>query len=149
LVLSPHPDDETFGCGAAIARATAAGTPVTLVVATDGRNSASSARLTPQRLAELRTAELRDAGRRLGLADGDIHQLGYEDGTLAQQSWALVAAIENHLIRHRPDVVMVPCRQDNHPDHRAVHTAARLAVAAVAPGTLLLAYPVWSWHEAP
>jgi hypothetical protein len=37
LVVSPHPDDETFGCGAAIARAATTGAGVTVVVATDGR----------------------------------------------------------------------------------------------------------------
>lgn len=149
LVLSPHPDDETFGCGATIARATTAGAPVTLVVATDGRHSASSSRLTADRLATLRTAELRDAGRHLGLATEDIVQLGFTDGTLAGQPAALAAAIEDQLRRHRPNVVMFPCAEDNHPDHQAVYAAACRAVAAVAPGTLMLAYPVWSWHEAP
>jgi LmbE family N-acetylglucosaminyl deacetylase len=149
LVLSPHPDDETFGCGATIARATTAGAPVTLVVATDGRHSASSPRLTADRLAELRTAELHDAGRHLGLGTEDIVQLGFSDGTLARQSTALAGAIEDQLRRHRPNVVLFPCAEDSHPDHQAVHAAARRAVAAVAPGTLMLAYPVWSWHEAP
>jgi LmbE family N-acetylglucosaminyl deacetylase len=149
LVLSPHPDDETFGCGAAIARAAAAGTPVTVVVATDGRHSASSVRLTPDRLADLRTGELRTACRHLGVPDGDLIQWGYEDGTLSEHSAALTAAIEDVLVRHRPDVVMFPCAQDSHPDHQALHAAARRAVAAVAPASLMLAYPVWSWHEAP
>jgi LmbE family N-acetylglucosaminyl deacetylase len=44
---------------------------------------------------------------------------------------------------------MVPCVEDNHPDHQAVYAATRRAVTAVAPATLVLAYPVWSWHEAP
>ena len=45
LVLAPHPDDETIGCGATILRKVAAGTPVTVFVATDGRHSHRSAAL--------------------------------------------------------------------------------------------------------
>ena len=149
LVLAPHPDDETFGCGAAIARATAAGTPVTVVVATDGRHSTSSVRLEPARLAELRAAELRTACRLLGVPEGHIVQLRYEDGTLSRWSSAVTADIEDLLVRHQPGVVMVPCMQDRHPDHQELHAAARRAVASVAPDTRMLAYPVWSWHEAP
>lgn len=36
LVLAPHPDDEVFGCGGAIARHVAAKVPVKVIVATDG-----------------------------------------------------------------------------------------------------------------
>src|SRR5829696_1206258 len=37
LVIAPHPDDETLGCGATIARKRAAGTPVRVVIVADGR----------------------------------------------------------------------------------------------------------------
>jgi LmbE family N-acetylglucosaminyl deacetylase len=149
LVLSPHPDDETFGCGAAIARAAAAGIPVTVAVATDGRHSASSVRLEPAELAELRTAELRTACGLLGVPAENVVQLGYEDGTLGRHSPALIADLEDLLVRRRPGVVMFPCVEDSHPDHQELHAAARRAVASVAPSTRMLAYPVWSWHEAP
>ena len=36
LVLAPHPDDEVFGCGGAIASHVALGQPVCVVVLTDG-----------------------------------------------------------------------------------------------------------------
>lgn len=34
VVLAPHPDDETLGCGATITRKLVAGTPVMVVIAT-------------------------------------------------------------------------------------------------------------------
>ena len=37
IVVAPHPDDETLGCGATIMQKLAAGTPVHVVIATDGR----------------------------------------------------------------------------------------------------------------
>ena len=36
LVLAPHPDDEVFGCGGALVQAVRNGTPVRVVVLTDG-----------------------------------------------------------------------------------------------------------------
>ena len=56
MVLAPHPDDETFGCGALIARARAAGSTVTVVIATDGSRCTSSARLGPAEIVALRRA---------------------------------------------------------------------------------------------
>jgi len=40
LVLAPHPDDETLGCGATILRKRAAGTPVHVLIVTDGEPTA-------------------------------------------------------------------------------------------------------------
>ena len=36
MVLAPHPDDEVFGCGGAIASHVRAGVPLHVVILTDG-----------------------------------------------------------------------------------------------------------------
>lgn len=145
LVLAPHPDDETFGCGALIARAVAAGDPVTVVVATDGSRSATSRRFGPDEIAALRRDELRTACGQLGVRADTIIELGYGDGTLAERLTELTADVSNLVKDLRPDIVLVPCGQDQHPDHRALHDAAVTAVD----GAVLLAYPIWAWHAAP
>ena len=147
LVLAPHPDDETFGCGALIARAAAAGQPVTVVVATDGARSATSDTLGPEDLVALRRTELRAACERLGVTE--LVELGYRDGTLDDRGTALAADVAAAVARHRPEAVLVPCAQDHHPDHRALHVAAVAAVRGSPRPPLLLAYPVWAWHAAP
>src|SRR5690606_11392503 len=38
LVIAAHPDDEVLGCGGTIARYTAAGAPVTVVIACEGES---------------------------------------------------------------------------------------------------------------
>jgi glycosyltransferase involved in cell wall biosynthesis/LmbE family N-acetylglucosaminyl deacetylase len=149
MVLSPHPDDETFGCGATIARARAGGDPVTVVVATDGRHSTSSRVIAPADLGDLRAAELRAACRTLGVPDGDLLRLGFEDGTLAAELPALTARLAEVLADRRPDLVLVPCAQDIHPDHRALHRALRTAVGTSPGPPTVLEYPVWTWMHAP
>ncbi len=149
LVLAPHPDDETLGAGAAVARARAAGNRVTVAVATDGRHSTASGPLSPQRLGEVRSAELHAACRTLGVPDDDVIQLGYEDGTLAAR-WPEIADRLTGLLDERsPDVVFVPCAKDDHPDHQAVHQALLAALSGLPRVPLILAYPIWTWAQAP
>src|SRR4051794_15264243 len=85
LVVAPHPDDETFGCGATILRKRAHGTPVRVVIVTDGRHSTKSAVISPEALAALRRREALDACSRLGLDSTDVIFLDYEDGKLETQ----------------------------------------------------------------
>jgi LmbE family N-acetylglucosaminyl deacetylase len=152
MVLAPHPDDETLGCGAVIARARAAGDQATVVIATDGRHSSRSPVLPPEPLARLRTAELQQACRVLGVADEDVVQLDYEDGTLGAGLTDLAGDLAALLAARRPDTVFVTCVQDHHPDHRALHRALQLALGEPMPGGHrpdVLAYPIWAWASAP
>jgi LmbE family N-acetylglucosaminyl deacetylase len=148
LVLAPHPDDETLGCGATILRKVAAGTPVTVAVLTDGRHSHRSAHLTPDELAALRHAEMAEAARRLGLA-GQVRWGGFADGSLADQEDAVVAYIADLVAELRPAEVYATCAEESHPDHAALGRAARRAVGSAGSGVRLLEYPVWLWHSWP
>ena len=145
LVVAPHPDDETFGCGALIARVRAAGTAVTVVVASDGARSTGSRLLGPARLAALRRAELHEACARLGVTD--VVELGHPDGSLRERT-GLAGELAGIAESRRPGVVLTPLAQDPHPDHTAVHRATVAACAAM-PAALLLGYPVWAWHSGP
>ncbi|MFC7527331.1 PIG-L deacetylase family protein [Actinoplanes sp. GCM10030250] len=149
MVIAPHADDETLGCGALIARARARGVPVTVVVATDGRHSTESSVLSPDQLAALRTAELAAACTRLGVPDQDVRQLGFADTTLTRNAAPLTEAIAALHAERRPEVALVPAVQDDHPDHRAVHHATLRALDAAGHRCLVLAYPVWAWHSGP
>jgi LmbE family N-acetylglucosaminyl deacetylase len=47
MVLAPHPDDETLGCGGLITELTAKGRPPVVVVVTDGTGSHPASRSYP------------------------------------------------------------------------------------------------------
>ncbi len=148
LIVAPHPDDETLGCGVTILRKRDLGTPVTLLVVTDGRHSHTSAAISPEALAALRERELRKAASRLGLADDAVEWLGIEDGTVSAAEDRLTARLVELLRRFRPDELYATCAEESHPDHAAVGRAARRAVAQV-PGATLLEYPIWLWDTWP
>ena len=61
LLVFPHPDDETYGCGGAIPKEVLAGTRVSLLTLTRGEASSQGPKLglTPVQMGEKRAAELR------------------------------------------------------------------------------------------
>jgi LmbE family N-acetylglucosaminyl deacetylase len=149
LVLAPHPDDETLGCGATILRKVAAGTRVTIAVVTDGQHSHDSVYLPPAQLAALRRVEMSEAARRLGLTGADVHWGGFVDGELRHRGDEVVSFVTGLLTSLRPDEVYVTCAVEPHPDHAALGRAARRAVACVDASVRLWEYPVWLWGSWP
>jgi LmbE family N-acetylglucosaminyl deacetylase len=145
LVLAPHPDDETLGCGATILRKVAAGTPVHVLVVTDGRHSHRSASLPPLELAELRRKEMAQAAERLGLAGTALSWAGFEDGTVAEHEAELAALVGRLVAEYRFDEVFATCADEPHPDHAAVGRAARRGAGSAR----VLEYPVWLWGSWP
>jgi LmbE family N-acetylglucosaminyl deacetylase len=149
LVLAPHPDDETLGCGATILRKRAAGTTVTVAVVTDGRHSHRSPHVTPDQLAELRRGELGEAVARLGLTPDALRTGGFVDGELAAREDELVGYVAGLLKELAPDEVYTTSADEAHPDHAALGRAARRAAAAADQPVRLLEYPVWLWGSWP
>jgi LmbE family N-acetylglucosaminyl deacetylase len=148
LVLAPHPDDETLGAGALIARKRAAGTRVRVVVVTDGRGSHTSRVITPDQLAALRRAESLRACARLGVYSGDVVHLDLHEGTVSRSFDDVVTRVVDQIERFEPRDVLVTSSLDWHVDHRALAQVAREAVRQF-PGVRLLEYPVWCWADGP
>lgn len=149
LVVAPHPDDETLGCGGLIARKRAAGTDVTVVVVTDGRHSHRSEQVSADQLAAIRADEAGAACARLGVDPSRLHLLGYEEGTAAAQGEEVTGRLAEIVAAVRPDDVLTTCGADWHLDHQAVSASTRAAVRAAAPGTRLLEFPIWWWVDGP
>src|SRR5689334_3732181 len=141
LVLAPHPDDETLGCGATMLRKVAAGTPVHILVVTDGRHSHRSAALPPLELAELRRKEMAQAAERLGLPGDALSWAGFEDGTVAEHEDELAALVGRLVAEHGFAEVYATCADEPHPDHAAVGRAARRGATSGASTARVLEYP--------
>ncbi len=145
VVAGAHPDDETLGAGGLIRAAALAGWQVEIVTATAGEGShPHSPTHPPQRLAEVRRAELREAISVLA-PDATLRCLDVPDGDVAAHVPEVVAALVETIGTGGADVLLcAPWRQDGHPDHEAVGQAA--AIAGVRTDAQLLEYPVWLWH---
>lgn len=148
LIVAPHPDDETLGCGARILHATARGVHVAMLVATDGESSHRSAGEDPDALGTRRRREFALAAERLGVNSNDLLALGMPDGRLSDHEDVLAARIRVAAKEAGAQDVYVTCEQERHPDHAAAARAARHAVRGL-PNVRLLEYPIWLWADWP
>ena len=116
LVIAPHPDDETLGCGGAIARHADAGDLVRVLIVTDGGASRAKG-LTRSQMAAIRADEAVRAVGRLSAAVQVI--LGH----LPERRWqpdALDGLLEREFTSLRPTIVYAPSHIDFHPEHMKV-----------------------------
>ncbi len=148
LVLAPHPDDESLGCGALLAAAFA-GPGAHVVCMTDGGAShPGSTDWSRARLAALRAQELVAAVTELGGSARDVTFLGYPDGGLhrcAQDFDRIAADLVALAGRLGVRVMAAPSGHDPHCDHEATAEIARRTARRA--GLRHLVYPVWSrWH---
>lgn len=120
LVVAPHPDDETIGCGGTIARLTAAGTQADVVVCTDGEATIGSP-ASPAETARRRRDEAVAACALLGARPPTF--LGLPDGHLPAHAHAVADALDDRLRALRPQAVLVPWALERHADHRAIVAA--------------------------
>lgn len=139
LVIAPHPDDETIGCGATIAGLAERGADVRVLVATPGGDSVAL-RGTAEDTAGARRREVEAACRALGVAAPTV--LDLPDGGLADHLDELAEAISGSVATLRPEAVFVPWPLDGHPDHTAA--AAAVGRVALPPGAQVWAYEVWT-----
>jgi len=142
MVVAPHPDDETLGCGATISAKRAAGTAVRVVIVTDGRRSHGPDVVAEEELVARRSAEAVEACAALGVGRSDVVQLGWMDSTLHGRVDELSRCIEGVIADFAPDEVLVPCALESHPDHRAVSGAVRQLLHSGPRAWQAVEYPV-------
>jgi LmbE family N-acetylglucosaminyl deacetylase len=119
LVVAPHPDDETLGCGGTLLRHAAIGDPVHWLIVTDVHVDHGYDRA----LVERRTEEIRRVADAFGFASVD--NLGLPPARLDALARAdLVKAISAVIRRLNPAVLYLPFRGDAHSDHAVVFDAA-------------------------
>lgn len=118
LVVAPHPDDETLGCGGTLLKHLDAGDRVDwLIVTAMGRASGHSAK---QRAA--RGREIAQVAKRYGFRR--VFQLGFAAARLDVSPRAvLVQKIAAVFKAAGPEVVYLPFAGDAHSDHRLTFNA--------------------------
>jgi LmbE family N-acetylglucosaminyl deacetylase len=147
LVLAPHPDDETLGCGGLIAQCCARGQNIHVLVLTDGAAShPRSASYPASRLVALRRAETTAAMATLGLPAERLGFLDLPDGRAPRRGGRLRDAakrIADMAQRFSAATICTTWVHDPHCDHVAAYRLGALAARML--GARLLCYPVWGW----
>ncbi len=147
LVLAPHADDESLGCGGFIAAACAAGLSPHVVILTDGAAShPGSVAFPPARLRAVREAEALQAANMLGLPAANLNFLRYPDSQLPASgpgSQDITVSLLKIARAGHCTLLIAPWAGDPHGDHVA---AAAIAEAVARRADFqLLSYPLWGW----
>lgn len=136
LAIFAHPDDESMGPGGTLAKYARAGVRVHLVCATRGEAGTVDPALlaADTTLADLRTRELAEAARALGLASltfldyRDSGMIGapdnaHPDSLVSAPLDDIASRIAGHIRRLRPDAILTHDQYGwyGHPDHIRVY----------------------------
>jgi LmbE family N-acetylglucosaminyl deacetylase len=152
LVVAPHPDDESIGCGGLIAALRQRQLDVQVVILTDGTGShANSARYPASRLADLRKGEALEALAILGVAPDAVAFWQLADRFVPDRD---SATFESTVVRAHmrlrllsPATLVIPGRTDSHGDHRAAWSIWTAAADRLAVQPRILEYLVWPGVE--
>ena len=143
LIIAPHPDDETIGCGGMITRFCMQGRNVHVVIVTDGSSSTQSDVITPEKLAAIRRQESLSALKVLGLSHENVFFLGYQDNQISHNILAISQAIAEHIAQLSPALIFTPHDFDEHPDHRVMASIIGELQDREGISARILQYPVW------
>ncbi len=125
LVVTPHPDDETFTSGGTLAILAANGNDIQVVVYTTDNAGSRDPSMTKDRLKAIRRAEEEEACRILGIPKENIVWLGHDDGMLEYvDRRELTRQVAREIRRFQPDVLFSvdpgsPFEQYHKSDHRS------------------------------
>jgi LmbE family N-acetylglucosaminyl deacetylase len=146
LVVAPHPDDETLGCGGAIALLRSLNCDVRVLVISDGTLShprslkyPASARRT------LRESETLSALSVLGVEANAITFYRMQDGSIPAHYQNAIVSCCTYLTEIAPQIIFLPWRYDPHPDHRATWKLIHAALVGLHLSPRLIEYPIWDW----
>ena len=132
-MFSPHPDDETLGCGGTIAKKIDEGYEVLIVIMTDGRYAFSKvlgidSDPTPEELKEMRKKEVERAANILGVPEKNLFFLDFEDGTLECNKKEAEKKITEILRKNPPTEIYFTYEKDANPDHRETNRILRKVI---------------------
>ena len=126
LVVAPHPDDETLGCGGTLVRHRHAGDVVRVVQVTDGRASRAGG-LGPDEMAARRQDEAR---RAMATLDVELVWLGLREAEWREND--LLPRLARVVRQDQPSVIYAPSPIDYHPEHvRVARALAQVATCRV------------------
>ncbi len=149
LVVAPHPDDESLGCGGAIALLRLSNVEIFVLVLSDGALSHPNSKKFPaQRLRDLREREMRNALEILNVQVENATFFRYKDRAVPNENsegWrSAVERCRDYLRKIEPQTILVPWRRDPHPDHRAAFSLIKFANETAR----IIEYPIWLWEIA-
>ncbi len=128
LVVSPHPDDESVGCGGALRGHVVEGDTVRILFLTSGELGGHGR--SPQETMKLREDEAHAAAEILGIEQIEFWR--QPDGSLAINE-ALLQRMRDTLNEFHADIIYVTHDREMHKDHQAAAELVRMVACGSTP----------------
>lgn len=128
LVVAAHPDDEVLGCGASIAKWTASGDIVHILIMAEGQTSRETSKKRNTKIKEL--SELIESAEQAGKVLGvtSVNFLNLPDNRMDSLNLLDVTkAVEKVIEELKPQIVITHHSGDLNIDHRITHEAVMTA----------------------
>jgi LmbE family N-acetylglucosaminyl deacetylase len=150
LVVAPHPDDETFGCGGTLALLSRGDPSLKIIVVTNGSAShPGHASKSPEDISAMRREEASAAVAALGIDRRNVTFLNEPDGGLSRLAAGAIRELEGRIasliLDAKPGAIFLPCRNDGSSEHEAVFAIVKAAADLTGLAPRILEFPVWSW----
>jgi len=151
VVVAPHQDDESLGCGGTIALLRQLGLPVHVIFVSDGSRSHPNSKKYPaEALRKLRETEALIALQILNVPVGNAFFMRLKDTAVPDgHSPGFDAAVQQmleELKRIQPKTILVTWEKDHHPDHRSSWQILNKAVSKLDQKPRVLQYLIWIWE---
>lgn len=141
LVIAPHPDDESIGCGGTVCLHVQRGDRVVAVFLTSGELGLKH--LARDEAWKTREKEGRKAAKILGIAETTF--LRQPDWFLNDHVESAATSLVSILNREQPQIIYLPHAKEWHPDHQASLPIVRRALEAAAKFAVQLrSYEIWT-----
>ncbi|MEH6408219.1 MAG: bifunctional PIG-L family deacetylase/class I SAM-dependent methyltransferase [Leeuwenhoekiella sp.] len=151
LIVAPHPDDESLGCGGMIKLLRDQNVPVLVVFMTSGSASHHSKEFPQERLAQIREQEARNACEELGVANDAIFFLKQQDSQVPNIDEEKVRELGNQILEifktNNLKTIFLPWRRDPHGDHIATFNIVARAIETSGLELQVVEYPIWLWKN--
>lgn len=144
LIISPHPDDETFGCGNLIASLCKEGKTVKVLFLSKGERSCC---IEANKLKHERMKLAENANRMLGCKN--VEFLDWPDGGFLanENNELLCGGLLKKIMEYNPSAIFYPHCYDNTEDHRAVCRIMKKMMQHSVVKQFM--YCVWLWDDTP
>ena len=152
VVIAPHPDDESLGCGGIIALLKKEGRSVKIVFVSDGSMSHPNSKKYPASLLmQLREKEALTAVKILGVPKKDCFFMRLKDGAVPHEMDKnfdnAVSVMNNILTSINADAILLPWKHDPHTDHQACWKIINKSLLDLETPVQLYHYLIWFWER--
>jgi LmbE family N-acetylglucosaminyl deacetylase len=142
LVISPHPDDESIGCGGTVRKHVLEGGNVEVVFLTSGEKGVKGA--APEKTSKIREQEAQASLKILGVTKSEFWR--EPDGSMEVKE-DLILRLQQKIETQQTALIYVPHEMEDHPDHKAAALLVKKAVAKLDHHTVkpvVWMYEVWT-----